>query len=93
MLIHVNDLFIPQGFSPNGDGVNDRWEVTGIAAFPGNTLKVFNRWGQLVFESYGYENEWDGRAMFGRDLPDATYFYVLNLTSDRTYNGHVILKR
>ncbi|MBK6831734.1 MAG: gliding motility-associated C-terminal domain-containing protein [Flavobacteriales bacterium] len=93
MLIRVNDLFIPQGFSPNGDGVNDRWEVTGIGAFPENTLKVFNRWGQLVFESYGYENEWDGRALFGRDLPDATYFYVLNLTSDRTYNGHVILKR
>ncbi|MBK8497484.1 MAG: gliding motility-associated C-terminal domain-containing protein [Flavobacteriales bacterium] len=93
VLLHVDDLFIPEGYSPNGDGVNDRWEITGISAFPGSSLKVFNRWGQLVYESDSYNNEWDGHALYGRELPDATYFYVLNLSSDRTYNGHVILKR
>ncbi len=93
MIIHVDDLFIPEGYSPNGDGVNDRWEITGMAAFPGSSLKVFNRWGQLVYESEYYSNEWDGRALYGRELPDATYFYVLNLSAERTYNGHVIIKR
>ena len=93
VIIHVSDLFIPEGFSPNGDGVNDTWEITGIAAFPGSTLQVFNRWGQLVYDSPDYTNQWDGRSNNGRPLPDDTYFHVLNLGGDRTYNGHVILKR
>ncbi len=91
--VHVDELFIPEGFSPNGDGVNDRWEITGIEYFPAASLKVFNRWGQLVYESDAYRNEWDGRAEHGRDLPDGTYFYVLNLRREITYNGDVILKR
>lgn len=93
LLIHVDDLFIPEGYSPNGDGVNDHWEITGMAAYPGSELRVFNRWGQLVFESASYANEWDGRSRNGRNLPDDTYFYVLNLNGLRSYNGHVILKR
>nr|MBP7515284.1 gliding motility-associated C-terminal domain-containing protein [Flavobacteriales bacterium] len=93
VLLHVDDLFIPEGYSPNGDGVNDRWEIRGIQAYPGSDLQVFNRWGKLIYESSGYHNEWDGRSMNGHDLPDDTYFYVLNLTGRRAYNGHVIIKR
>ncbi len=93
VMIHVSEFFIPEGFSPNGDGVNDVWEITGIEAFPGSTLKVFNRWGQLVYDSPNYSNQWDGRSNNGLALPDDTYFHVLNLGGDRTYNGHVILKR
>jgi gliding motility-associated-like protein len=93
MLVHVNDLFIPQGYSPNDDAVNDTWEITGMAAFPGSELRIFNRWGQEVYQSDSYNNQWDGRAHNGRALPDDTYFYVLNLSGDRTYNGHVIIKR
>lgn len=93
VLVHVSDLFIPQGYSPNGDGVNDNWEITGIMAYPGSGLKVFNRWGQLVYQSFNYANQWDGRADSGLPLVDDTYFYVLNLSGDLTYNGHVIIKR
>ena len=93
MVIVVNDIFIPQGYSPNGDGVNDQFRITGIQAFPGNTLKVFNRWGQEVIGRKGYANDWDGKSDNGQALPDDTYFYVLNLTPERTYNGFVIIKR
>lgn len=89
----VEDLFIPQGFSPNGDGDNDRFEVTGIAAYPGSELTVFNRWGQKVYETNSYDNEWDGRSAAGRELPNDTYFYVLNLSEGRAYNGFVVIKR
>ncbi|MCB0781729.1 MAG: gliding motility-associated C-terminal domain-containing protein, partial [Flavobacteriales bacterium] len=46
----VRDLFIPEGFSPNGDGVNDLFEITGISIYPDNTFQVFDRWGRPVFE-------------------------------------------
>jgi len=93
VLVHVSDLFIPQGYSPNDDAVNDTWEITGMAAFPGSELRIFNRWGQEVYHSDSYANQWNGHARNGRPLPDDTYFYVLNLSGDRTYNGHVIIKR
>ncbi|MBK7271240.1 MAG: gliding motility-associated C-terminal domain-containing protein [Flavobacteriales bacterium] len=91
--ITVQDLFIPQGFSPNGDGVNDRFEITGIEAYPGNDLKVFDRWGRPVLAQKNYDNSWDGRARNGVPLLDDTYFYVLNLSEGLTYNGYLIIKR
>ncbi|MBK6342202.1 MAG: gliding motility-associated C-terminal domain-containing protein [Flavobacteriales bacterium] len=93
VLLHVDDLFIPEGYSPNGDGVNDRWEIRGVEAYPNSSLQVFNRWGKLVYEAEDYSNEWEGRARNGQPLPDDTYFFVLNLTGRRSYNGHVIIKR
>ncbi|MBK6754810.1 MAG: gliding motility-associated C-terminal domain-containing protein [Flavobacteriales bacterium] len=91
--ITVQDLFIPQGFSPNGDGVNDRFEITGIEAYPGSDLKVFDRWGRPVMAQKDYDNSWDGRARNGVPLLDDTYFYVLNLSEGLTYNGYLIIKR
>ncbi len=93
LIIEVNDLFIPQGYSPNGDGSNDVFKITGINAYPGNEFKVFNRWGLEVYAGKDYQNDWDGRSNNGQMLPDDTYFYVLNLTGDLTYNGFIILKR
>jgi gliding motility-associated-like protein len=91
--VHIRDLFIPQGFSPNQDGDNDLFEVTGMSAYPGSTLTVFNRWGQKVYENGSYNNEWDGRSRNGNELPSDTYFYVLNLSGADTYNGFVVIKR
>ena len=93
VVIRVEDLFIPEGYSPNGDGVNDRWEIRGIDAFPANRVDVFNRWGKVVFSADRYANGWDGSGNNGNALPDDTYFYVLNLQGRGTYNGHVIIKR
>ncbi|HEY0978846.1 MAG TPA: HYR domain-containing protein, partial [Flavobacteriales bacterium] len=91
--IHVNEVFIPQGYSPNGDGVNDLFEVTGAAVFPASDLRVFDRWGNPVFRSAPYRNEWDGRGQGGNALPDGTYYYTLQLAPERQYNGFVVIKR
>ncbi|MCB0768888.1 MAG: gliding motility-associated C-terminal domain-containing protein, partial [Flavobacteriales bacterium] len=91
--VHLKDLFIPEGFSPNQDGDNDRFEITGISAYPGSTLIIFNRWGKKVYENNAYNNDWDGRSRNGLELADDTYFYVLNLSDDHSYNGFVVIKR
>lgn len=71
--------FIPSGFSPNGDGVNDVFFVEAIDRFPMNSLVVFNRWGEEVFQKDNYQNDWDGSGKTGGALPDANYFYILDL--------------
>jgi len=73
-------ILIYNGISPNGDNLNDVWRMPGIDQYPNNEVRVYNRWGQLVFERQGYTNAlgWDGRWN-GRDLPDGTYFYMIDL--------------
>jgi gliding motility-associated-like protein len=71
--------FIPEGFSPNGDNVNDVFIVPDLNTFPGRDLKVYNRWGGLVYENEKYDNTWDGKDENGNRLVDGTYFYTLDL--------------
>ena len=83
--IEPNCLTVYNEFSPNGDGVNDFFKIDCIASFPNNRLQVFNRWGNIVFETRGYNNDWDGitngRAAVqkGDLLPVGTYYYILDL--------------
>ncbi|MCB0397619.1 MAG: gliding motility-associated C-terminal domain-containing protein [Flavobacteriales bacterium] len=74
-------LYPFNAFTPNDDGVNDLWTIAGIEVFKSHKVVVYNRWGQLVFESEEYSNEdgWDGK-FHGSPLPEATYFYVLDVT-------------
>ncbi len=78
-------LNIYSEFSPNGDGINEFFKIDCISRFPNNTLKVYNRWGNIVFETKGYNNDWDGvsngRAVVnkGKALPVGTYYYILDL--------------
>jgi gliding motility-associated-like protein len=83
-----DQLIIPNVFTPNGDGYNERFEVRGIR--PGNwALQVSNRYGKLVFESRAYYNEWRGE-----DLPAGVYYYYLkDPASLRSYRGWVQLLR
>ncbi|PCI99606.1 MAG: hypothetical protein COB15_03855 [Flavobacteriales bacterium] len=68
---------IPNVFTPNGDGKNDVWNIKGLAFYPDITVSVFNRWGDLVFESAaGYPDPWDG-TYNGTESPSATYYYVI----------------
>ncbi len=78
--IICDKILIYNGISPNGDSLNDVWRMPGIDQYPNNEVRVFNRWGQLVFERKGYLNAtgWDGRWN-GHDLPDGTYFYLIDL--------------
>ncbi|WP_298505669.1 gliding motility-associated C-terminal domain-containing protein [uncultured Maribacter sp.] len=78
-------LHVFNEFSPNGDGVNDVFKIECITRYPNNSLKIYNRWGNIVFEQNGYDNTWqgisNGRATVSTDeaLPVGTYYYVLDL--------------
>ncbi len=75
-------IYIYNGITPNGDGDNDVWAIDGIESFPKNNVSIFNRWGQKVWEQSGYNNKdvvWKGTNSKGKDLPDGTYFYIVNL--------------
>jgi len=94
---------IPQGFSPDGDGIGDTWVIPGIEDLPNNVVTIFNRYGTKVWETTNYDNQsnaWDSQAnvdgIFGAaSLPDGTYFYVIEFpgTDIDTKSGFVILKR
>jgi len=70
--------FLFNQFSPNSDGTNDLLRINCIENYPNNTLEVYDRYGNLVFEARGYDNTWDGTGENG-DLPKGTYFYILDL--------------
>jgi gliding motility-associated-like protein len=76
--VEEDTLFIPSAFSPNGDGKNDKWEISNIDNYPGNVVKIFNRWGDKLYEAKNYQNDWDGTYQ-GKALPHGVYFYVLDL--------------
>ncbi len=100
---------IPSGFSPNGDDVNDTFIIPGYSGtdpanlaidYPNNSLKIFNRWGNEVFNLQPYDNSWGGqtnvKGVFGSEeyLPTGTYFYVFDLGIDTTpITGYIHLKR
>ena len=72
------EIRIPNGFSPNGDGKNDVWEIDLIYQFPDCEVEVFNRWGERLFYSKGYAVPFNGQYQ-GKDLPVGTYYYVIKL--------------
>jgi uncharacterized repeat protein (TIGR01451 family)/gliding motility-associated-like protein len=88
--------FIPEGFSPNGDGIND----TFVIANAGNkriSLEIYNRWANRVYRSADYKNDWSGQSNEGirisGDLPEGTYFYIVVIDGKDKYVGSITLKR
>ncbi|PIB36285.1 hypothetical protein BFP72_13225 [Reichenbachiella sp. 5M10] len=80
-----------EGFSPNGDGINDTWQIQYIDQYPNNRVRLYNRWGHLVFEMKGYDNNtrvFTGQSNngngIGDNLPDGTYFYLIELGDSST---------
>ena len=83
---------VPNTFTPNGDGVNDRWEIKFLDTYPGATVEVYNRYGQPIFNVKNYQ-PWDGKLK-GIDLPVGTYYYVVNPRNGRTVQtGYVTIIR
>jgi len=68
---------IPNIFSPNNDGIHDKWEIPYLSSYPGCTVDIYNRYGQLVFHSIGYDRPWDG-TVNGNPVPVGTYYYVID---------------
>lgn len=93
---------IDNSISPNGDGQNDALIIHNLSLFTNTTMKIINRWGDVVFNEANYQNDFDGNEKkswknFGDDkLPEGTYFYIFNYTynsQNKTMSGYVVLKR
>jgi len=90
-------LMIPNGFTPNNDGINDDWEIDNIGFYPNCEVEVYNRWGQQLFYSKGYPDDgrWDG-TFKGKDLPIGTYYYIINLHDEvdkKPFTGPITIVR
>ena len=94
-----DELNIPAGFSPNGDGVNDLYIIRGISNYPNNVLTIFNRWGNKCFEAAPYQNDWKGDNQFGitiggDELPIGTYFYIFDLgNGSEALTGYIYISK
>ncbi|WPU95079.1 gliding motility-associated C-terminal domain-containing protein [Mucilaginibacter sabulilitoris] len=73
-------VVVPNTFSPNGDGVNDFWDIEALVTYPQSLLTVYNRYGRQVYSSRGYDQPWKG-TYNGNVLPTGTYYYVIDLKS------------
>jgi gliding motility-associated-like protein len=72
-------LFLPQGISPNGDGINDLFVISGLQAYPNSSLTIFSRDGIILFHSKDYRNDWNGTqsGVYPQIVPSGTYYYLL----------------
>ena len=88
----IGNIKIPNVITPNGDGKNDVLKVDGIELYTENSISIFNRWGNEVYRSQGYQNNWNGNG-----LSEGTYFYVLKLVSREgnasSMTGYITLLR
>jgi len=82
-------LKIPNGFTPDNDGVNDCWNIQGLSELKSCKVQIFNQWGALIFNSIGYDYPWEGK--FNNTPVEAgTYYYVIDLGNDKgEYKGNV----
>lgn len=86
------ELEIYNAFSPNGDGINEKWIIENIGQYPENRVLIFNRWGDRLKKYQGYDNEgkvWTGTGPNGKELPAGTYFYVIESGEGLTEKGYV----
>ena len=93
IFVRCNSPLVYNGFSPNDDGRNDTFTIFNIEEYPNNQLRIFNRWGNLVYEKKDYRNEWDGRSLGNDVLPDGTYFYLFEMPGEERLSGYVQISR
>lgn len=87
--IDNTSCIIPKGVSPNGDGLNDTFDLSNLDVVE---LKIFNRYGLKVYEAHNYLNEWHGQSDKGT-LPTGTYYYMITLSAGKQVTGWVYLQR
>jgi gliding motility-associated-like protein len=89
---NVGCFFISTALTPNGDGANDEWLIGGLEYYPLAVVRVYNRWGQQLYESVGYKVPWDGRHN-GKKLPASDYFFVIKYDeAEESITGSVTIK-
>ncbi|RRN76687.1 gliding motility-associated C-terminal domain-containing protein, partial [Pseudoxanthomonas sp. SGD-10] len=89
------DIYIPEGFSPNNDGINDYFVIEN-AAGKRVDLEIYNRWGNVVYKSTDYQNNWAGKCTegicLGEDLPVGTYYYIVKIDNQKKV-GFITINR
>ncbi|MHA3787365.1 gliding motility-associated C-terminal domain-containing protein [Flavobacterium hauense] len=90
--VMVNDVScdIPRGISPNGDGMNDYFDLSLMDV---ESIKIFNRYGLMIYDARNYEKEWHGQTNSGGELPTGTYYYMITLSGGKQVTGWVYLQR
>jgi gliding motility-associated-like protein len=78
--------------TPNDDGQNDTWKVSDVSKIAGCDVNIYNRWGELVFETNDYNNQWAGTRN-NEQLPDGVYFYSIKCSNSDEYTGEINLLR
>jgi gliding motility-associated-like protein len=87
------ELIIPNTFTPNGDGINDLWDIRGLTAYQQATIDVFDRYGQKLFHSIGYGVPWDG-TYNGKQLPTGVYYYIIDTkVNSQVLSGSITIIR
>ncbi|MQP24023.1 T9SS type B sorting domain-containing protein [Flavobacterium sp. LMO8] len=88
--VNVQFCSIPKGISPNGDGLNDSWDLSNYDI---SKVEIFNRYGTKVYSKSNYQNEWFGLSDSGKELPDGTYYFVIDFTDLETQTGWIYINR
>jgi gliding motility-associated-like protein len=95
-VIDNGEIVVTNLLTPDGNGINDTWEIVNIERYPDAEVKVYDRWGLEVFSTIGYNNSWDGRSKGGEKLPDGAYYYqvIVNISGQRrTITGGMNIMR
>jgi gliding motility-associated-like protein len=89
----LSDVDIPNTFTPNGDGINDTWDIRFLDQYRNAQVDIYNTAGQVIFRSYGYRSAWDGKRNGGK-MPAGTYYYVIDLgDGSKRMTGYVTILR
>ena len=91
-VINGNVLFFYSAFTPNHDGDNDVFYIGNVEKFPDNNLKIYNRYGKLIYSAASYANDWDG-SYLGNSVPTGVYYYIFDDGIDKKYKGTVTILR
>ncbi|MDB5139025.1 MAG: hypothetical protein JWR12_941 [Mucilaginibacter sp.] len=88
------NITVPNAFTPNGDGINDNWQIPDLAYYPHCMVNIYTRYGTMIFQSRGYSKAWDG-VYNGSKLPTGTYYYVIDLNNNngKRLSGYVAILR
>lgn len=96
VLLAKENLFIPGGFSPNSDGINDVLIIQNSLGKKVH-LEIYNRWGNRIYRAADYQNDWNGRCTegihVGDDVPVGTYYYVIILDGKDKMSGYITINR
>ena len=88
VVVEACETIVPNIFTPNNDGENDRFVIEGIEGYPGSSVRIFNRWGGEVYTDPNYDSTWDGDG-----CSDGTYYYIFDRSDGNSYRGSLQIMR